>query len=186
MAESAKKVLVHTCCASCASYLDMELEKEGLEVIFLFCNPNLNHLEYHHRLVGLRGLSQIRNRELVLPEYDQETYFNLISPYQDSNSIKFINDRERLARRGRELLINLLMDFTAKSAAQSKIKLITTAMLCSPYRDHNTTWDTGSKIARQYGLDFVYKDFRKGYWMGRNFARKNNLTIPVYCSDYME
>ena len=54
-------------------------------------------------------------------------------------------------------------------------------MLCSPYRDHNEIWDRGLDLANQHNLNFIYKDFRKGYWSGRNFARSHDIIIPTYC-----
>lgn len=181
-----KKILVHACCAACASYVQMELEKENFEVHFYFYNPNFNHLDYHFRLTGMRGLSDLKETKIIVPEYDESIYLDQIAPYQDKGSIKYINDKERFARKVREIMIDLLMSKSIEYASKSKYPFITTSMLCSPYRDHNTVWDVGNKLIEGKKPEFYYKDFRKGYWMGRNFARKYSLSIPAYCSDYME
>lgn len=187
MADQAnKKILIHVCCAACASYVILELEKNNFQQTIFFYNPNFNNFDYHFRLVGIKDLCHLKNVELIVPLYDELEYKNLIMPYQDNNSIKHINDRGRFDRKAREIMISLILGRTVQEAKKIGAYHVTTAMLCSPYRDHSTIWDNGSKIAAQKKLGFYYKDFRKGYWMGRNFARKYDLTIPSYCSDYME
>ncbi len=54
-------------------------------------------------------------------------------------------------------------------------------MLCSPYKDHNLIWDIGVQSAGNISMNFYYKDFRKGYWSGRNFARNHDMVIPAFC-----
>jgi len=186
MAKAPEKVLVHACCAACTSYLLIELEKLGLESAVTFYNPQLNHLEYHYLLTGIEGLCEKKSIKLVPDNYDSGVYLNLIAPYTDKRSIKYISDPERYARKNREITISLIMEHTAQLAKEKKYPLFTTAMLASPYRDHNTIWDMGQKLGEGKTPEFFYKDFRKGYWTGRNFARNNELAIPEYCSDYLE
>ncbi|MEK9156440.1 MAG: epoxyqueuosine reductase QueH [Patescibacteria group bacterium] len=185
MVAAKKKVLVHACCAACASYLARQLGDEGFNPVIFFYNPNLSMGEYDKRLSGVKLLARQDNIGLIAPKRQAEDYTVLISPFCDPASIKYINDRERLERRCREILINLLLERTAYETKQNRFHHFTTAMLCSPYRDHSTIWDMGLSAAKDHHLEFYYKDFRKGYWMGRNYARKYNLSIPVYCSDYL-
>lgn len=186
MPKDSHKILIHTCCAACASYLILELEKEGRECVLSFYNPNLNHLEYHYRLAGIRELAEKKGLKLMIPHHDQEVYLTLVEPYQNKKSIKFVTDKERLKRKLRDLFVDKVLRQVVAAAKEMGIPVVTTSMLCSPYRDHNTVWDFGLGIAGETGVEFYYKDFRKGYWMGRNLARSNNLAIPAYCSDYME
>lgn len=180
-----KKILLHSCCAACCAYLLIELEKEGREAILFFFNPNFDMQEHMLRLEGVRGLSQLKSAELIAPPYDQSEYEVLVAPYNDRNSIKFIGDRGRLERRSREILINLILEKTRDQAKETGIDQFTSSMLCSPYRDHNTIWDVGSHLSKIEGPEFHYKDFRKGYWMGRNLAKKYGFSIPTFCSDYL-
>lgn len=186
MVDKKEKLLIQVCCAACASYVALDSQKNGYNVTMFYYNPNFNHLEYHFRLKGIEKLSEKKDIKLIVPKYNQEEYFSLVEPFQNEDSIKFIGDKERLKRKSREIAINLVLRTLADYAKKNKIKNITTAMLCSPYRDHNTVWDIGSKVAAEDNLAFYYEDFRKGYWMGRNIARNYKITIPAYCSDYLE
>ncbi|MEK7096625.1 MAG: epoxyqueuosine reductase QueH [Patescibacteria group bacterium] len=179
-------VLLHVCCAACASFVSLEMEKNNYHSVLFYFNPHFNHLEYHYRFQGLEKMSATKDLELIVPNYNQDEYFSIINPFQDKKSIKFISDEERLNRTKRELAMDLVLTKLAEKAKEFKIKVVTTSMLCSPYRDHNTIWDMGSKISKDHKLEFYYQDFRKGYWMGRNIARNSNLAIPSYCSDYLE
>ncbi|MFA5927011.1 MAG: epoxyqueuosine reductase QueH [Patescibacteria group bacterium] len=181
-----KKILLHSCCAACTAYLLMELDKEGREVVLFFFNPNFSMQEHTLRLEGARGLSQLKEVELIAPAYERIEYEVLIAPYRDKQSIKFIGDPVRFERRCREILINLILERAKKQAQDLGIKVFTSSMLCSPYRDHNTIWDVGSHLSKDGGVEFHYKDFRKGYWMGRNVAKKYGFSIPAFCSDYLE
>lgn len=185
MNKGKKKILVHACCAACASFAALELEKDNLDIALFFYNPNYNHLEYHYRLTGIRGLAKRREFELLIPPYNEEDYQLLIVPFQDRHSIKYIADRERFARRAREVMITLILEKLQQAAIEGGHSYFTTSMLCSPYRDHNTIWDVGLKKSLEQS-EFYYKDLRKGYWMGRKFAEKYNFAIPAYCSDYLE
>lgn len=186
MADKGKSIIVHTCCAACASYLFMELQKEDFVPIAYFSNPSLKQKDQSDFLSGIDTLCEVEKLNITAASLDQEEYHKLVSPFKDQSSLKFINDQERLERKCREVLIELILQKTVERAVKLNVDSFTTSMLCSPYRDHNTIWDIGTKIAQDRGLKFVYKDFRKGYWMGRNYARKYDLIIPTYCSDYLK
>ncbi len=185
MSRVSQNILVHVCCAACASYLLMELEKENFNTVLFFYNPDCSEMEYKELMAGVKLLSQKRQHKLICPERNPAKFIELINPFQDKQSIKYINDEERFLRKKRDILISLIITETISEARNIRYSNITSAMLCSPYRDHNTIWDMGNRTADENKMNFFYKDFRKGYWMGRNFARNNNLYIPDYCSDYL-
>lgn len=184
MKTSTKKtrILVHICCAACASYVFSELEKEKFNIIGFFYNPEVHGLaEYKRRLADVKTLCEEKGIELIVPEYDVAEFFSLLMPYQDKNSIKFITDKDRYRRRRCQVCVSLLLKKTSIEAKKRRIGKITTTMLCSPFRNHNEIWNTGEDICTLKKPAFCYKDFRKGYWNGRNFARTHNYNIAKYC-----
>jgi len=177
-----EKILVHVCCAACASHVFSELKKDGYEVIAFFFNPEIQgKTEYDKRLSDVERLCLESEIELIVPEYDTGLFFNPLLPFQEINSIKYITDKNRYRRKRCELCITLLIETSANQAKKLKIKKFTSSMLCSPYKDHNQIWDQGVQSAENGKIMFFYKDFRKGYWMGRNFARNHDMSIPGYC-----
>jgi hypothetical protein len=182
MSSKKNKILLHICCAACGSYVMSELEKDGYEIIAFFYNPGTHGLsEYRKRLVDVKALCLEKNIELLVPEYNVGDFFSLLLPFQDKSSIKYIADKARYRRRRCHTCISLLIDKTIGAAKELCITEISTTMLCSPFRNHDEIWNTGVDIASVKGLQFLYRDFRKGYWNGRNFARTHKYGIPKYC-----
>ena len=176
-----KKILVHTCCVSCASYVFSELEKM-YTVVAYFYNPEIHgRAEYKKRLNDLEIYCQDNNIQMIVPPYNIQDFLSMLAPYHDNRSIKYISDKDRYKRKRCQLCSSLLINNTVALAKKMRIKNFTTTMLCSPYRDHNEIWDKSLELSTIYKLNFHYQDYRKGYWRGRNYARSRGYSIPTYC-----
>ena len=172
-----------------AGYVFPELEKNNFEITVYFYHPEVHgRAEYKRRLGDIEKICKDKKIKLITPDYNIQEFFAPLMPFQDKNSIKYVSDPKRYRRKRCQLCISILLQKTAEEANKVKIKNFTTSMLCSPYRDHNEIWDQSEKKAAENNLNFFYKDFRKGYWKGRNFARTHKLVIPTYCgcSESME
>lgn len=177
-----RKILVHTCCAACASTVFSELKKDNFLVIAYFYNPEIHgKSEYTRRLKDLQRYCADNKTSLIVPGYNIQEFIEPILPYQMTNSIKYISDKDRYHRKRCEICTNLLIENTIAQTRKLRLKYFTSTMLCSPYKDHNKIWDTAVSLASDKGMNFYYKDFRKGYWNGRNFARNHDMVIPAYC-----
>lgn len=176
------KILVHVCCASCASYVFSELEKENYQIVAYFYNPEIHgKAEYERRLADVKTLCEEKEIKLIVPNYDIQDFFSLLMPFQDKNSIKYITDKKRYKRKRCQLCLSLLVNKMVNQTKKLRLKHFTTTMLCSPYKDHDEIWNMSLEAAVANKLNLFYKDFRKGYWTGRNYARTHNLMIPNYC-----
>lgn len=182
MSKSVKKILVHTCCAACASNVFSLLQKAGFLPIAFFYNPMIDDKEEHEkRLVCIRNYCQENKIKLIDFKYDSSEFEKQIEPYRDKKSLKFINDRERYKRRRCRICNSIVIQKTVEAAKAEKIKFFTTTLLSSPYKDHDEILEICNDKALDYQLNFYYQDFRKGYWMGRNYARNHDVYIPRYC-----
>lgn len=56
-----------------------------------------------------------------------------------------------------------------------------TTLLVSPYQNHEALKKLGEKLAKEYGLEFVYRDFRVGFREGQTKAREQGLYMQKYC-----
>ncbi|MEI6498830.1 MAG: epoxyqueuosine reductase QueH [bacterium] len=176
------KILAHACCAACASSVFAELKKENFDVTAYFYNPEIHgEAEYLRRLNDLEKYCTENAIPLIVPEYNIQEFIEPILPYQTASSIKYINDKDRYHRKRCEICTTLLIENTIQYAKKHKFKYFTTTMLCSPYKDHNKIWDIADSLASDKDMNYYYKDFRKGYWNGRNYARNHNMNIPAYC-----
>ena len=54
-------------------------------------------------------------------------------------------------------------------------------MLVSPYQKHEILKKQAEEIAKKYGLNFLYRDFRVGFREGQAKARELGLYMQKYC-----
>jgi len=176
------KILVHICCAACFSYLHKVLSAEDYNIVGIFYNPQTHgKAEYLRRLYGVESFCKKNNIELIVPEYNVQEFFKPILPMQDKNSIKYIGDKKRWRTKRCQKCYSLILTQLMSFALDNDIKIITTSLLVTPYKDHDEIWNIGLELERENDVRFYYKDFRKGYWSGRNYARSHKMCIPSYC-----
>lgn len=177
-----KKILLHTCCVSCLSYANKRFSEAGFQIVIFYYNPNIHgKVEYINRLKDVQSYTENNKLQIIVPEYDENDYFRPIRPWQDKKSIKYIADKNRFRRKRCEFCYHLRVRATAELAKKNRIKYFSTTLLTSPYQDHEFIDYIASQVAKDFKLEFVYLDLRKGFWQGRNFARSHKHLIPTYC-----
>lgn len=182
MAVTSKKILVHTCCTACLSYVFPLLQQAGFEVVAFFSHSEIDDkTEFDNRLDDLKRYCQENNIKLIESAFDSTEFEAIIAPFKDQGSLKYINDKERYRRRRCQLCNSMALQKTVEQAKKSRIKYFTTTLLCSPYKDHDQLVEIGNEKSLDYDLNFYYEDFRKGYWKGRNYGRNHQVHLPAYC-----
>lgn len=177
-----KKLLLHTCCVSCLSFVHKKLaEKNFLPVIFYYNPSTQGKIEYLNRLKDIEEYCQNEKLEMVVPEYDEREFFKPIELWQDRKSMKFINDSGRFRRKRCEFCYEMRLRNAAETAKKNHLKYFSTTLLTSPYQDHEFIDYISSQLAKEYKIEFIYDDFRKGFWQGRNYGRNHKYMIPSYC-----
>ena len=73
------------------------------------------------------------------------------------------------------------MEETARYAAEYGFDSFTTSLLISPYQNHELLKAVGETMARKYGVEFLYRDFRPGFRAGQAKAREMGLYLQKYC-----
>ena len=73
---NAKKVILHSCCAPCASDLMLSLSHSGIETKIIFYNPNIHPLaEYEIRKSENKRYADKLKLEFVDLDYDRSNWF---------------------------------------------------------------------------------------------------------------
>lgn len=177
-----KKILLHTCCVSCLSFVHKKLAEKDLVPVVFYYNPSIQgKIEFLNRLKDVEEYCSGYELEIIVPQYNEEEFLKPIRPWQDTKSMKYINDKNRFRRKRCEFCYELKLFHTAKEAKKRRIRRFSTTLLASPYQDHEFIDYISSQIAKENGLDFVYDDFRKGYWQGRNYSKSHKFMVPSYC-----
>ena len=154
-----KKILLHTCCAPCTTYVHRYLVGASLEVNGLFYNPNIRPpAEWEKRGATMNDYAQITGLTMLEVPHD------LAIPPGDCDQCY----RTRLRR-------------TASLANQYGYSCFTTTLLISPYQKHDRLKEIGEAAAKEFGVPFFYHDFRDAYQESRSLSRQMKLYRQKYC-----
>jgi hypothetical protein len=162
------RVLLHICCGPCAIYPLTLLEDEGMDVTGYFFNPNIHpYQEFKRRLVALEqfsstsGLSLLIEKQYGLREFLQKIVYH---------------EEERCS-----ICYLLRLERTAALAKEKGFDAFSTTLLYSKYQRHNTISDICTAISSKYNINFLYRDFRKGWQLGIDKSIEFNLYRQPYC-----
>ena len=152
------KLLLHSCCAPCLSYpLEYFHQQSGFEISCHWHNPNIQpYKEFQKRLESLKEFCQINKIDLTVEDYDLKGWTKYV--YQG------IAEDNRQLRCKKCYEMRLIQ--TAKKAQKLGIKTFSTTLLYSTYQYHETIKEVGEEIAKEFGLEFFYHDFREGWKQG--------------------
>ena len=163
------KLLLHTCCAPCSVYCIDELRSENIEPTVYWFNPNIHpYMEY-------------KARRDCLKEYTKSIGINVI--FEENYGLKEFckNVIEDLQNRCINYCYKVRLEQTAKYAKENGYDSFSTTLLVSPYQNHEALKQVGEELAKKYGLEFVYRDFRVGFREGQAKARELGLYMQKYC-----
>lgn len=162
------KVLLHTCCGPCATGPVPALRKEGFDVLGYFYNPNIHPFtEYEKRLEALQQYAEQQSLKLI----GQEVY----NPVEYFQHITFREPRRC------QLCYQIRLQKTAQMARSGKFDYFSTSMLVSPYQKHAFIKEAGEMAAEQYGVPFLYRDFRNDYKETIQRSKEAGLYRQQYC-----
>lgn len=163
-----EKVLMHICCAPCANRPIDALRAEGIEPVGFWYNPNIHpYTEYQARKHTLEEYSREIGMKLIIGgTYDLRGFITAVAGDIDARCAHCYRSR---------------MERTAQYAAENGFAAFTTSLLVSPYQKHDAIRAAAQDAARQYGVQFLYRDFRPLFRAGQEFAREHGMYMQKYC-----
>ena len=172
------KLLLHTCCAPCSVYCLKTLRNEGIEPTLFWYNPNIHpYSEYKARRDCLKKYAEEKNVELILEdEYGLDEFL--------CNVLKDI-DKNDFA----EVLLNSCQNYcypkrlrkVFEHAKDNGFDTVSTTLLYSIYQQHDIIKDLMESLSKEFGIKFLYRDFRGGWKEGQDEARASGLYMQKYC-----
>ena len=162
------KILLHACCAPCANRCIDALQKENMAVTAFWYNPNIP------------PFTEYRARRNCLREYLEKIGIPLIE--QNDYALRpFIREvAEDIAKRCVKCYEMRLFE-AARQAKESGFDAFTSSLFISPYQNHALMKEVAERAAEEYGVDFLYRDFRDLFKAGQEFAREQEMYIQKYC-----
>lgn len=169
------RILLHTCCGPCATYVTRNLRGEGHDVSAYYFNPNIHpYAEYARRFAAARDWAEHVGVELrteekwSVAEWMAGVGSNLTSRCHACYHL-------RLSR-------------TALLAKAESYDAFSTTLLISPYQQHEQLVSAANEVAQSTGVSFFYTDFRPHFRETFALARVLGLYRQNYCgcllSDY--
>ena len=169
-----QKVLLHACCAPCASYPVNLLKNDGYEPVVYFYNPNIYPKDEHDlRLDEIIKYSKKGNFEIIFEPYSPNDFENIASGLE--------KEPEKGKRCKKCFLLRL--NKTAQKARELDIKYFTSALSISPHKISKMVFEAGELAAENFGVSFLKYDFKKrdGFKIAQQIARENNMYKQNYC-----
>ena len=163
------KLLMHTCCAPCSVYCIDTLRAEGIEPVLYWYNPNIHpYTEYRARRDCLKEYAKNMQLEAI---FDEE--YGL-----DDFCKEAVKD---LKNRCTNYCYPVRIEKTCKYAKENGYDTVTTTLLYSIYQNHEFIKKYMEETCIKYGLQFLYRDFRVGFWEGHQKAHDIGLYMQKYC-----
>lgn len=162
------QVLLHICCAPCANQCIDVLRGEGHSVTGFWYNPNIHPFtEYRSRRNTVReyaasiGLSLVEQNDYGLRPFVRAVCADIPGRCVKCYEMRF----------GR----------AAQYAAEHGFDAFTSSLFISPYQKHELMRETAEQAAAQWGVSFLYRDFRPYFRAGQERARELGFYMQKYC-----
>ena len=162
------KLLMHICCANCATYPVAVMHEKGISLKGLWFNPNIHpFMEYKNRLDALRKLGGL---------------WGLDIEYNDSYGlIEFLRNVAGREADRCEYCYSVRLERAAVRAREMNADAFSTTLLVSPYQKFDMLLEIGRAMQEKHSVEFYGEDFRAGYREGRRVARTMDLYRQQYC-----
>ena len=175
--KEAPRVLLHSCCAPCSSYVIEYLSKYFF-ITVLYYNPNISPLDEYEK----RKKEQIR----LIKEMDTVYKVNFIDcDYDNDKYEELIKGYEMEPERGDRCTIcfRLRLGKTAKIAKESGYDYFCTTLTLSPYKNAPLINSIGYELEKEYDVFYLPSDFKKknGYKRSIELSHEFNLYRQDYC-----
>ena len=175
------QLLIHICCAPCATYTLEYLTKHA-EVTIYFANSNIHpEAEYLRRVTEVKRFVKLFNRD-----FNQAVKF-IEAPYQPSEFRQLVQAGNLAAEkeggaRCRECF-KYRLDIVAAKALELNFDYFGSALTISPHKDSQLINELGFELANLYAVKYLPSDFKKnnGYQRASQLCQQYDIYRQCYC-----
>lgn len=175
--EKVPRLLLHSCCAPCSSYV-LEYLSQYFEVTVFYYNPNIYpESEYTKRVLEQQKLiSEMRFKypvTFIAGNYDSEKFYNMARGLENVKE-----GGERCFK-----CYELRLREAAKVAKNGEYDFFTTTLSISPLKNAQKLNEIGMLLAEEYGIEYLLSDFKKknGYKRSVELSEQYGLYRQDYC-----
>lgn len=175
-----ERLLLHSCCAPCASVSVPDWRDSGFIVTMLLFNPNIEpQTEYERRLTAARRFAAARDVPLLVRSAEEagEETSRALEAWRDAAGVVGPADKEARCR----LCIVLRLFETARQAATLGFPRFATTLSVSPYQIHEAIEEAGLMAAATFDVEYLYRDQRSLFRRHHEESRRLDLYRQRYC-----
>ncbi|MGL6198323.1 MAG: epoxyqueuosine reductase QueH [Lachnospiraceae bacterium] len=175
--ESVKRLLLHSCCGPCSSYV-LEYLSEYFEITIFYYNPNIYpETEYAKRVAEQQALI-----DQMKPKYP----ISFVAGRYDRNEfLEIAKGLEQIPEGGERCFrcYELRLKEAARQAAAGGYDYFTTTLSISPMKNAAKINEIGERVGREYGVNHLPSDFKKrgGYQRSIELSKEYGLYRQDYC-----
>ena len=171
------KLLLHSCCAPCSSYV-IEYLSEYFEITVFYYNPNIfPESEYTKRI--------LEQQELIKAQSTKHPVAFMAGRYEKELFYDISKGMEHLKEGGERCLLcyELRLRKTAELARQAGFDYFTTTLSISPLKNADRLNEIGMRLASEYNVPYLKSDFKKknGYKRSIELSKEYGLYRQDYC-----
>ena len=171
------RLLLHCCCAPCASYV-LEYLSPIFDITLLYFNPNIYPYEEYEKRASMLDLlltsaTYPNDVKLIISEYGTEAFQIMAEPLLDAP--------EGGARCTE--CFELRLSETAKRAKKDGFDYFTTTLSVSPHKNAELLNNIGSRLSAEYKIEYLQSNFKKhdGYKRSVELSKLYGLYRQPYC-----
>ena len=171
------KLLLHSCCAPCSSYV-LEYLSRYFHIILFYYNPNISpKQEFEKRTNELKRLvceMPLDDKpEIIVGEYHPEEFYAIAKGFED-----IPEGGERCFR-----CYRLRLEKAAQLAKKLGADYFTTTLSISPYKNAQKLGEIAAELGEIYGVKALPSDFKKreGYKRSIELSAQYGLYRQDYC-----
>lgn len=172
-----KRLLLHSCCAPCSSYV-LEYLSQYFDITVFYYNPNISpESEYRMRVEEQQRL--INEMPLKHPVSFLE------GEYLPESFYRMVKGLEAVPEGGKRcfLCYRMRLEESARIAKENGFDYFTTTLTISPLKNADKLNEIGQELASKYEIRFLPSDFKKknGYKRSTELSREYGLYRQNYC-----
>lgn len=171
------RLLLHSCCAPCSSYV-IEYLSDYFEITVFYYNPNLFPDDEYE----IRSGEQKR----FISEYKSKYPLSYIDvPFVPNEFYSAVKGLEKEKEGGKrcEKCFELRLEKTAALAREKDFDYFATTLTISPLKNAGLINRIGDTLAEKYSVKYLSSDFKKknGFKRSTELSRQYNLYRQDYC-----
>ena len=175
--ERVPKLLLHSCCAPCSSYV-LECLSDYFEITVFYYNPNIfPENEYTKRIL---------EQQMLISDMTFKHPVSFIAgTYNRDAFYQIVKGLEHLKEGGERCFkcYELRLEEAAKVAKEAGFDYFTTTLSISPLKNADKLNEIGNKVGGKYGVSYLQSDFKKknGYKRSIELSEQFGLYRQDYC-----